>query len=153
MITYREMNALDLPMVVSMERQVYRSDAWSVAQFKEELASVPRNRYYIVARDEQNHIVGYAGAFSPDTGLDADVLTLTVAPSWRRKGIGRAMLNQLIAWAKERNAPVIFLEVREGNVEASPLYESAGFVAISSRSNYYSMGVNAVIMKKDLNDV
>lgn len=152
MITYREMSALDLPMVVSMERQVYRTDAWSVAQFKEELAAAPRNRFYIIAQDEQNHIVGYAGAFSPDTGLDADVLTLTVAPSWRRKGIGRAMLDQLIAWAKERKAPVIFLEVREGNVEASPLYESVGFEAISTRSNYYSMGVNAVIMKKDLND-
>lgn len=153
MITYREMVALDLPSVVSMERQVYRTDAWSVAQFKEELAGVPRSRYYIIAQDEQNHIVGYAGAFSPDTGLDADVLTLTVAPSWRRQGVGRAMLDQLIAWAKERAAPVMFLEVREGNVEASPLYESAGFEAISTRSNYYSMGVNAVIMKKDLNDV
>ncbi len=153
MITYREMMPLDLPAVVSMERQVYRTDAWSVAQFKEELASVPRNRYYIVAQDEQNHIVGYAGAFSPDTGLDADVLTLTVAPSMRRKGVGRAMLDQLITWAKERKAPVIFLEVREGNVEASPLYESAGFEAISTRTNYYSMGVNAVIMKKDLHDV
>ena len=153
MITYREMMALDLPTVVSMERQVYRTDAWSVAQFKEELASVPRNRYYIVAQDEQNHIVGYAGVFSPDDGLDADVLTLTVAPSWRRKGIGRAMLDQLISWAKKRKAPAIFLEVREGNVEASPLYESAGFESISTRSNYYSTGVNAVIMKKDVHDV
>lgn len=153
MITYREMTALDLPVVVSMERQVYRTDAWSVAQFKEELAAVPRNRYYIVAQDEQNHVVGYAGAFSPDVGLDADVLTLTVAPSWRRQGIGRAMLDKLISWAKDRKAPAIFLEVREGNVEASPLYESAGFEAIASRSNYYSLGVNAVIMKKDLNEV
>ena len=153
MITYREMIALDLPMIVSMERQVYRTDAWSMAQFKEELAAVPRNRYYIIAQDEQNHIVGYAGVFSPDTGLDADVLTLTVAPSWRRKGIGRAMLEKLIAWAIDRQAPAIFLEVREGNVEASPLYTSAGFVAISSRSNYYSLGVNAVIMKKDLHEV
>lgn len=147
------MIALDLPMIVSMERQVYRTDAWSMAQFKEELAAVPRNRFYVIAQDEQNHIVGYAGVFSPDNGLDADVLTLTVAPSWRRQGIGRAMLNQLIDWAIARQAPAIFLEVREGNVEASPLYESAGFVAISSRSNYYSLGVNAVIMKKDLNEV
>jgi ribosomal protein S18 acetylase RimI-like enzyme len=49
-----------------------------------------------------------------------------------------------------RKAPVIFLEVREGNIEASPLYESAGFEAISKRSNYYALGINAVIMKKDL---
>lgn len=150
MITYRDMLALDLPVVVSMEREVYRTDAWSMGQFKEELAAVPRNRYYIIAQNENGEIAGYAGAFSPDIGLDADVLTLTVLPKFRRIGIGRALLDQLITWAKIRKAPAIFLEVREGNIEASPLYESAGFESISMRSNYYSLGVNAVIMKKDL---
>lgn len=150
MITYREMIALDLPVVVSMEREVYRTDAWSMGQFKEELAAVHRNRFYIVAQTGLHEIVGYAGAFSPDIGLDADVLTLTVAPKFRRQGVGRAMLDQLIDWAKLRKAPAIFLEVREGNVEASPLYISAGFEQISIRTNYYSLGVDAVIMKKDL---
>jgi len=152
MITYREMISIDLPVIVSMEREIYRTDAWSMGQFKEELAAVPRNRYYIVAQNEQNEIVGYAGAFSPDLGLDADVLTLTVAPKYRRQGIGRAMLDQLITWAKLRKAPAIFLEVREGNVEASPLYKAAGFEPISTRANYYSLGINAVIMKKDLDE-
>lgn len=150
MISYREMMAFDLPVIVSMEREVYRTDAWSMGQFKEELAAVPRNRYYIVAQNDGGEVVGYAGAFSPDLGLDADVLTLTVLPKYRRQGIGRAMLDQLITWAKLQQAPAIFLEVREGNVEASPLYESAGFEPISTRSNYYSLGVNAVVMKKDL---
>jgi ribosomal-protein-alanine N-acetyltransferase len=150
MITYREMMALDLPVIVAMEREVYRTDAWTMGQFKEELVGVPRNRHYLVAQNKQNEIVGYAGAFSPDLGLAADVLTLTVAPEYRRQGIGRALLDQLITWATMRNAPVIFLEVREGNVEASPLYESSGFEPISTRSNYYSTGVNAVIMKKVL---
>lgn len=144
------MMALDLPVIVSMEREIYRDDAWSVSQFKEELAAVPKNRFYIVAVSGEHEIVGYAGAFSPDIGLDADVLTLTVSPKYRRQGIGRAMLEQLIAWARERDAPAIFLEVREGNEEASPLYISAGFEPISRRNNYYSLGVDAVIMKKEL---
>lgn len=150
MITYRPMISLDVPVVVAMEREVYRTDAWSVGQFKEELANVPKNRFYVVAVSEKSEIVGYAGVFSPNLGLDADVLTLTVMESFRRQGIGRAMLKDLIAWAQERKAPAIFLEVREGNEEASPLYLSEGFEAISSRSNYYSFGVNAVVMKKDL---
>ncbi|MDP1721413.1 MAG: ribosomal protein S18-alanine N-acetyltransferase [Candidatus Nanopelagicaceae bacterium] len=150
MITYRPMISLDLPVVVTMEREVYRTDAWSVGQFKEELANVPKSRVYIVAVNEKTEIVGYAGAFSPDLSLDVDVLTLTVSPTYRRQGIGRAMLKDLIAWAQERKAPAIYLEVREGNEEASPLYLSEGFEAISRRSNYYSLGVNAVVMKKDL---
>ncbi|MDP1711026.1 MAG: ribosomal protein S18-alanine N-acetyltransferase [Candidatus Nanopelagicaceae bacterium] len=150
MISYRPMIAMDVPVVVAMEREVYRKDAWSVGQFKEELANVPKNRFYVVAVSEKSEIVGYAGVFSPDLSLDADVLTLTVMESFRRQGIGRAMLRDLIAWAQERKAPAIYLEVREGNEEASPLYLSEGFEAISSRSNYYSLGVNAVVMKKDL---
>ncbi len=150
MITYREMIALDLPVIVSLEREVYRTDAWSMGQFKEELAAIPRNRHYLVAQNERTEIVGYAGVFSPDAGLDADILTLTVSPKYRRQGIGRALLDQMITWAKMRKSPAIFLEVREGNVEASPLYESAGFQPISTRSNYYSLGTNAIIMKKDL---
>lgn len=146
---YRPMISLDLPVVVAMEREVYRTDAWSVGQFKEELANVPKNRHYLVALNEKSEVVGYAGVFSPDIGLDADVLTLTVAPAYRRHGIGRAMLKELISWAQERKAPAIYLEVREGNEEASPLYLSEGFEAISSRSNYYSLGVDAVVMRKE----
>ena len=150
MTSYRPMISLDLPVVVGMEREIYRTDAWSVGQFKEELGNVPKNRLYIVAVNENGEIIGYAGVFTPDIGLDADVLTLTVAPESRRKGIGRAMLKGLISWAKERRAPAIYLEVREGNEEASPLYLSEGFQPISRRSNYYSFGVDAVVMKKEL---
>lgn len=149
-ITYRAMTALDLPVVVSMERAVYPADAWSVGQFKEELAGVPLNRFYLVATNEKSEIVGYAGVFSPDEGLDADIHTLTVTPNFRRQGIGRAMLDQLIAWAYERKAPAIFLEMREGNEEARPLYVSSGFTPISRRDDYYGSGVHALVMKREL---
>ena len=150
MTSYRPMISLDLPAIVGMEREIYQTDAWSVGQFKEELGNVPKNRLYLVAISESGEIVGYAGVFTPDIGLDADVLTLTVAPNDRRNGIGRALLKELISWAIERSAPAIYLEVREGNEEASPLYLSEGFQPISRRSNYYSFGVDAVVMKKVL---
>lgn len=149
-IAYRAMNALDLPVVVGMERAVYPVDAWSVAQFKEELAGVPLNRSYVVAVNEESEIVGYAGVFSPDEGAEADIHTLTVTPNYRSQGIGRAMLDHLITWARQRRAPAIFLEMREGNQEANPLYVSAGFTPISRRNNYYGSGVHAVVMKKEL---
>ena len=150
MISNRSMISLDLPVIVALEREIYQNDAWSVGQFKEELGNVPKNRLYIVAINESDEIVGYAGVFTPDIGLDADVLTLTVAPNHRRHGVGRALLKELILWAVDRSAPAIYLEVREGNEEASPLYLSEGFQPISRRSNYYSFGVDAVVMKKVL---
>ena len=149
-IVYRQMNTLDIPAVVSMERRVYKIDPWSVGQFKEELAGVPRNRHYLVAVNESQKILGYAGIFSPDVKLDAEILTLTVDLDSRRAGIGRNLLVALIEWARGRQAPAIFLEMREGNDEANPLYLSEGFLAISRRQNYYQVGVHAVVMKKEL---
>jgi ribosomal-protein-alanine N-acetyltransferase len=76
MITYREMNPLDVPVLVGMEKEIYPESPWSAAQFREELAGVPRSRKYIVAQD-QNKIIGYAGiALAGDV---ADIHTLTVA--------------------------------------------------------------------------
>ncbi len=149
-ITYRDMNTLDLPAVISMERAVYKIDPWSVAQIKEELAGVPRNRYYVVACDENQKVVGYAGIFSPDTKFETEIMTLTVDEDFRRKGIGRQLLHLIIEWSKKREAPAIFLEMRAGNIEAKPLYLSEGFAPISHRKNYYQTGVHAVVMKKDL---
>jgi ribosomal-protein-alanine N-acetyltransferase len=147
---FRDLIPLDLPVVVAMEREIYPSDAWSVAQFKEELAGVPRTRKYLVATDTKGNILGYAGAFSAGHGIDTDIQTLTVARDFRRKGIGRSLLKLLIEWAQERESPAIFLEVREGNEEASPLYLSEGFEAISRRKRYYATGADAVIMRKAL---
>ena len=150
MISYRTMSALDLPTVVALEREIYPSDAWSVGQFKEELTGVPKNRFYLVAINDLQAVVGYAGVFSPDQGIDCDIHTLTVSAEYRRQGIGRGMLEKLITWAMERGAPAIFLEMREGNQEALPLYLTAGFIHISRRENYYGSGIHALVMKKEL---
>jgi ribosomal protein S18 acetylase RimI-like enzyme len=42
------------------------------------------------------------------------------------------------------------LEMRIGNDQARPLYESLGFIEISRRENYYGPGLTAVVMRKEL---
>jgi ribosomal-protein-alanine N-acetyltransferase len=147
MITYREMNPLDVPVLVGMEKEIYPESPWSAAQFREELAGVPRSRKYIVAQD-QNKIIGYAGiALAGDV---ADIHTLTVIPEFRRRGIASAMLRELEQWAKNKKVTALMLEMREGNALAQPLYEQAGYSVISRRDNYYAPGIHALIMRKDL---
>ena len=79
-----------------------------------------------------------------------DVLTLSVAEEHRKKGIGREMLRRLIDWARTQKCEAIMLEVRVGNEEAMPLYESFGFIEISRRANYYGPGKTAIVMRKEL---
>ena len=147
MISYREMIALDIPVLVGMEKSIYPESPWSAAQFREELAGVPKTRRYIVANDGAT-IVGYAGIAL--AGEVADIHTLTVIPEFRRQGIATSMLRDLEAWAESKGVEAVMLEMREGNNEAQPLYEKAGYHAISRRDNYYAKGIHAVIMRKEL---
>lgn len=53
---------------------------------------------------------------------------LAVETEFRGKGVGRALLNRAIEWAKYQNFPGITLETQDNNVPACMLYESCGFV-------------------------
>jgi GNAT superfamily N-acetyltransferase len=50
-----------------------------------------------------------------------------VSPTYRRKGIGRTLLNALIAWAIAQGAQRLELGVFESNAPAIQLYEQLGF--------------------------
>ena len=150
MINYREMIALDIPVLAGMEKEIYPESPWSAAQFREELSGVPKTRKYLVALDKQE-IVGYGGvAIAGDV---ADIHTLTVIPSHRRKGIATQILAELESWALSKGIKDFMLEMREGNLEAQPLYEKYGFQVISRRDNYYAPGIHALIMRKEVRDV
>ena len=84
-------------------------------------------------------------------GNHADVMTIAVTAEQRGKGLGRALMNRLIAVAAKRGAREMFLEVRADNPVAQQLYESLGFVQIDLRRAYYQPeGIDAVIMRADL---
>jgi [ribosomal protein S18]-alanine N-acetyltransferase len=75
------------------------------------------------------------------TWLVADelhVLNVATDPSHRRRGIGRALVDQAVAFAKERQVRIVLLEVRRGNQPAIRLYRSFGFSVLGLRRGYYS---------------
>jgi ribosomal-protein-alanine N-acetyltransferase len=147
MITYRDMIALDIPVLVGLEKSIFPESPWSAAQFREELSGVPRTRKYLVALDE-NELIGYSGiAIAGDV---ADIHTLSIVPTHRNRGIASEMLRQLESWAMERGIHAFMLEMREGNAEAQPLYEKHGYSIVSRRDNYYAPGIHALIMRKEV---
>lgn len=59
---------------------------------------------------------------------------ICVAREWRGQGVGRALLEGLIAEARWRGYPAIRLEVIEDNVRARALYERMGFSTARTES-------------------
>ena len=144
------MIALDIPVIASMEKVIFKDDPWSIGQFKEEVANNGITRHYLVACDSKHQIVGWAGAMCAAEGSDTDVLTIAVDPDYRLRGIARHMLTSLIDWAYTKNSPTIFLEVEKNNQPAQALYISEGFEIISLRPDYYGVGLDALVMSKVL---
>lgn len=52
---------------------------------------------------------------------------LAVDARARRHGVGRALIEQAVGWARERRLPGVMLETQNNNVAACKLYESLGF--------------------------
>jgi ribosomal-protein-alanine N-acetyltransferase len=149
MITYRQPIALDIPVLATYEKELFPYSPWSTSQFKEEFAGIPSTRYMSVAEDG-NTIVGYCGVFVPAPGIEADILTVAVLPSYRRQGIAREFMRQIEAYAIERKASAMMLEVELSNESAIKLYQSLGYMKISVRMDYYGPGKDAHVMRKEL---
>jgi ribosomal-protein-alanine N-acetyltransferase len=150
MISFREAISLDLPVLVSMERLLFVDAPWSMGQFKEEFKGVPKTRYFMVATDEQDQIVGYAAVLVVAPGVEADVLTVAVLPDFTRRGIASQFMSDLEKWSFSKQAPAMMLEVGVNNVSAIALYEKLGYENISTRKGYYGPGLDAFVMRKEL---
>lgn len=141
----------DLEAIMALETSIFVTDAWSPALMRAELAS--RHSHYLVV-EQNGAVVAYAGLRAVQGAADADIQTIAVAPSARRRGLGRALMNDMIAEATRRGAHTLFLEVRADNPTAQTLYDSLGFEAIAVRPHYYQPdGVDAVVMRLALEGV
>ena len=67
---------------------------------------------------------------------EGELLLLGVAPDFRRRGIGKKLLDDFLARSREQGVSRVHLEVREGN-PAVVLYRHAGFTLAGRRTKYY----------------
>ena len=147
MITYREANAFDLPVFVSLDKELFPYSPWSASQYKEEFSSP--TRHFVVALDEVQSIIAYAGVFAPGAA-EADVLTVGVVPAHRGKGIAKALMALITDWANAQGSTAMMLEVKTDNSDAIGLYESLGYSKLNVRKDYFGSGLDAQVMRLEL---
>ncbi len=156
-ISYRKMTTEDAAAVENVEKQCFKMP-WSREAFWEEAAK--SDAYYIVAiakTETKEQIVAYIGIWLIFN--EGHITNVAVAPEYRGHGIGKALLEKIIAVAQTRGVEAITLEVRPSNTPALRLYNSFGFKSSGRRPHYYlDNGEDAEIMwltcgKKDVQDV
>ncbi|UKA57743.1 ribosomal protein S18-alanine N-acetyltransferase [Arthrobacter sp. FW306-2-2C-D06B] len=147
-VTLRDMTADDVSAVEVLERRLFPVDAWPMQMFFDELAQVDTRRYVVAEAGGQ--IVAYAGLMCIEP--IADVQTIAVVPEFEGRGIGSAILTELIEEARRRGAVEVLLEVRADNPRAQALYARFGFEQIHVRRRYYRDGTDALIMRLTLTE-
>lgn len=142
----RRMTLADVDAVLAIEQAV-QPYPWTRGNFTDVL-----DHGYLCYVDEQfGEIRGYA-VLMP-TVEEAELLTIGVAAAQQRKGLGRAMLNEMLEMARGRGMQRVFLEVRVSNVAAIALYRSADFAEVGLRRGYYQNAngsEDALVMACDL---
>ena len=147
MITYRDANAFDLPIFVSLDKELFPYSPWTNGQYKEEFSSP--TRHFVVALDAAHSVIGYAGVFAPGA-TEADILTVGVVPEHRGKGIATALMALITDWASAQESTAMMLEVKADNVAAIGLYESLGYSKLNVRKDYFGAGLDAQVMRLEL---
>jgi len=147
MITYRDANSMDIPVLVSLDKELFPYSPWSSGQYREEI-SAPM-RLFVVALDDASSVIGYARVFAPG-GAEADILTVGVIAQHRGQGIARALMARITEWAVAQGSIAMMLEVKTDNTAAIGLYESLGYSKLNIRKDYFGSGLDALVMRKEL---
>ncbi|WBC12432.1 ribosomal protein S18-alanine N-acetyltransferase [Micromonospora sp. WMMA1998] len=131
--------------VLPLEADLFGAERWSAAMFWNELAN---GNFYLVATDDDGSVLGYAGlAVAPPD--EAWVQNVAVRRDAQRRGIGRLLLEALLAEAARRGVRNTLLEVAADNGPAQRLYATHGFEPIGVRRGYYQpSNTDALVMQR-----
>lgn len=127
----RELTAADAYAVSRIEKEVF-SMPWTEKDFIE-MAEADYAHYYVA--EVEGVIAGYCGI--RNIAGEGEISNVAVAESFRRKGIGRALLEYMLKEASFHGIGDCTLEVRLSNMPAIRLYESLGFKSEGIRPGFY----------------
>jgi RimJ/RimL family protein N-acetyltransferase len=164
-ITIRQARPDDAATLVALGAAVGRepeawllnTDGWrSVGEERRYLRALKRHPdAAVVVADDDGAVVGRLSLARDPHGSSSHVadLGLMVAATHRRRGIGRALLEQAVAWARDAGVSKLELHVFPWNEPAIRLYEQFGFEREGLRRRHYRRGgelVDAILMAKQL---
>lgn len=144
----RRLDFANAARCAELEQLLFPGDnPWSRDIFVVEFAQ-PNNLYLGVFDGDDLLAYGGISQLGPRHDPEFEIHTIGVDPEHRRRGLGRLLMQQLLA-VVDNTGGEIFLEVRTDNEAAIALYEGLDFERIGERKNYYQpSGADAYTMKR-----
>jgi ribosomal-protein-alanine N-acetyltransferase len=123
----------DISAMLQLERAADGASHWSAGDYQRIFDTESPMRFALIAGSGPPTGFLVARAIGPDWEIE----NLAVAGQARRRGVGRALVAELLRRASHAGAASVLLEVRKSNQAARALYESSGFKVLASRAAYY----------------
>lgn len=143
MVEIRKMRREDAEAASEIEREAF-SMPWQAKDFLE-MVEAEYAHYY--AAIQEGRLVGCCGL--RNIAGEGEITNVVVAEAARGKGIGRRLMEHMLAQAEEMGISACTLEVRVSNRAAISLYEKLGFKGEGVRPGFYEKPVeDALIMWK-----
>ncbi len=150
MIHLREAGKADLQSLFELDQVCFPAEiAYSLREFRFLLNS-PHTITLIAEEDAA--LAGFAiGQRVRDRGrLGGHLVTIDVAPAFRRRGVGRLLMEDMEARMAHTGASWLRLEVAVDNHSAQSFYAKLGFEPIGEIRGYYPGNLDALVMEKAL---
>lgn len=138
----RSATSADLAGLWRVEQQVFTDQAWSREALDSQLC---RSGGLALVMGTEGQVV--ASALGWAAGGASELLRIAVCPRWRRRGLGRRMLDAFVLSCRSASADAMWLEVRADNHAAIALYRAAGLLVSGRRAAYYRDGGDALLME------
>jgi ribosomal-protein-alanine N-acetyltransferase len=145
-ITVRRARPGDIEAVVNIEAESF-PDPWSAEVFTEILAYFPAT-FYVATASER--VVGFIAGGLEDTGEEVygHICNLAVTRAYRKRGIGRILVQREEHQFAVELASGVQLEVRVSNQAAQQFYRRLGYREVFQIAGYYANGEDATVMMK-----
>jgi len=136
----------DVPALVEIERRCFPGDPWPAQAFAEEIGNPVSHLHGLVdmTHDAPRLLAGFCLFWH--VGDEVEVLNVGVDPQWRRRGLGKVLVDHMVDCARALGVTRLVLDVRPSNVAARTLYQHGGFEEIGRRKRYYANGEDGIVM-------
>ncbi|MEO6119313.1 MAG: GNAT family N-acetyltransferase [Terriglobales bacterium] len=140
----------DIPAIRNLDLASPFGARWSDLHYHELFARADRFKHLVLLAEDIAHASGekHPAAYLVASGVGAEweLENVVVATTMLRRGIARALIEELLEGLRRDGVTHIHLEVRESNSAARALYAALGFVEENRRPEYYANPAEAAII-------
>jgi len=139
----------DARALVDIENSTFSSDRISPRQMRHLLTRGKAATFVAVADNDE--LLGYVMVLLPAPPKPCRIYSLAVGKEHRGKKIASGLMEQMLAYVRERQCQRIRLEVRAADLNVQAIYQHFGFFLVRRIRGYYQDGEDALRMELPLN--